>query len=174
MNFFSGTTQFDFLGIRVPMGILFAVLTIVSILSLATRWLNLGLDFTGGTIVELGFEKPAELDAIRDILAKAGYSGAMVQYFGTQHEVLLRFALRGGQTDVELSGDVLTALRASISGGVEMRRVEYVGGQIGAELAEQGGLAMLAAMFGILIYVWLRFEWRLALSAVLTTLHDTI
>lgn len=174
MKIFSSTTNINFLGVRVPMAVLAATFMIVSAVSLTARWLNLGLDFTGGTIVEIRFERPAELNMVRDILANAGFSGAVVQHIGTQRDVLVRFASREGQTSAELSTAAMSALRGGIHGAMEMRRVEYVGSQIGQELTEQGGLAMLYALLGILIYVWIRFEWRLAVSAVLTTLHDTV
>jgi preprotein translocase subunit SecF len=173
MKIFADKTHINFMGLRKPMSILFIVLTLVAIGALATRWLNLGLDFTGGTLIEVGYEQPADLDKVRKALADGNFKDAVVQHFGSARDVLVRLATREGVSSADLSTNVMKVLQA---GGekVEMRRVEFVGSQVGEELTEQGGLAMLYALAGIMVYVWLRFEWRFALSAVITTAHDTI
>ncbi|WP_018954504.1 protein translocase subunit SecF [Thioalkalivibrio sulfidiphilus] len=151
-----------------------AVLIIGSIFMLATRGLNFGIDFTGGTVIEVGYPQPVELEQVREQLESAGYGRAIVQYFGTSQDILIRLAPREGENTADLSNEVLRVLRTGAEGGVDMRRVEFVGPQVGEELREQGGLAMLYALFGILIYVALRFEWRFSVGAVLALAHDVI
>lgn len=151
-----------------------ALLIIGSIFMLATRGLNFGIDFTGGTVIEVGYPQPVELEQVREQLEAGGYGRAIVQYFGTSQDILIRLAPREGENTADLSNEVLRVLRAGAEGGVDMRRVEFVGPQVGEELREQGGLAMLYALFGILIYVALRFEWRFSVGAVLALAHDVI
>ncbi len=151
-----------------------AVLIIGSIFMLATRGLNFGIDFTGGTVIEVGYPEPVELEQVREQLEAGGYGRAIVQYFGTSQDILIRLAPREGENTADLSNEVLRVLRTGAEGGVDMRRVEFVGPQVGEELREQGGLAMLYALFGILIYVALRFEWRFSVGAVLALAHDVI
>ena len=144
----------------------------VSLLSLAVRGLDFGIDFTGGTLIEVGYPVPAELQPIRQALRGAGFEEAAVQHFGTARDVLVRLAPRAELSRAELSSEVLGVLQAQE--GVELRRVEFVGPQVGEELTEQGGLAMLIALFGILVYVWLRFEYRFALGAIAAIVHDVV
>ena len=147
------------------------LLVVISIGSFFVRGMNLGLDFSGGTLIEVGYPQSAELNEVRSILADAGYQEAVVQHFGTSKDVLIKVAPRESLSSAELSSDILRALKKS-QDGVEVRRVEYVGPQIGDELREDGGLALLFALIGILIYVALRFEYRFALGAVLALIHD--
>ncbi len=149
------------------------ILIAVSIVSLATQGLNLGVDFTGGTLVEVGYDEVVELESIRSGLAASEFGEATVQYFGSASEVLIRVAPREGVNTAEISGSILELLR---SGGqtVEMRRVEFVGPQVGEELTEDGGLAMLYALLGILIYVALRFQMRFSIGAIAALVHDVI
>jgi preprotein translocase subunit SecF len=146
----------------------------ISLGSLFVRGLALGLDFTGGTLIEVGYSNPVDLVKVRDALAGSGFGDSVVQHFGSPREVLVRLAPREGEDSAELSTRVLGVLQKDSSQQVDMRRVEYVGAQVGGELTEQGGLAMLFALIGILIYVALRFEWRFSLGAVLATVHDAI
>lgn len=141
--------------------------------SLFTRGLNWGLDFTGGTVVEAAFEQAVELDQVRNSLEQIGLPGATVQNFGTSRDVLIRLAPQEG-VDVQQQGESVMAAMAQVSESVEMKRLEFVGPAIGAELAEQGGLAILVALLCILMYVGMRFEWRLASGAVLSLAHDVI
>jgi preprotein translocase subunit SecF len=136
--------------------------------------LNFGIDFTGGTILEIAFSDTADLPAIRSRLADSGYEDAVVQNFGTARDVLVRMAPREGVSQEELSNKVFSVIKAETTGGVELRRVEFVGPQVGEELTEEGGLAMLIALAAILVYVGLRFEYRLALGAVAALAHDVI
>jgi ABC-2 type transport system permease protein len=146
----------------------------MSIFFVAFYGLNFGIDFTGGTLLEVGYEQPIELSEVRNALAEAGFSGAVVQRFGTTRDILIRLAPGEGRDSAKLSNEVLAALRAASANEVTMRRVEFVGPKVGEELAEQGGLAMLYALIGILIYVSLRFEYRLAVGSVVALIHDVL
>ena len=153
----------------------FSILLIVgSLLSLSTNWLNWGLDFTGGTLIEVGFEQPANLKEVRNTLAEADFPDAVVQHFGSSHDVMVRLAPRDGIKGEVLGNRVLEALQRGTSGQVDMRRIEFVGPNVGEELAEDGGLAIILALLCILVYVSVRFEWRLALGSVLALAHDII
>jgi len=163
----------DFMSRRMVAVTFSALLVLVSLASLATRGLNLGIDFTGGTLVEVGYDKTAELGSIRSALEKAGFEGAVAQHFGTSQDVLIRIAPREDMSSADISTNVLQALQEKDT-RVDLRRVEFVGPQIGDELTEDGGLAMLAALFGILIYVYFRFEIRFSLGAVIALVHDVI
>jgi len=137
-----------------------------------TLKLNPGIDFTGGTLIEVGYSAPAELSRVRSALEQAGFGEAIVQHFGTAQDVLIRLAPREGLKAAELSSEVLKTLQTT--GEVSMRRVEFVGPQVGDELAEDGGLAVLFSLFAILIYVALRFEYRFSVGAVAALVHDVI
>ena len=166
--------QFDFLSQRRKALIFSSVLMLTSFLSFAIQGLNLGLDFTGGTIVEVGYKQSADLAEVRAALAKAGFTTVMAQQFGSTHDVLLRIPPQGDINDHALSQRVLAALNASAPDQVELRRVEFVGPQVGKELVDQSGLAVLFSLIGILIYVALRFEWRFSIGAIAATMHDAI
>lgn len=174
MRLFKKMTNIDFM-VKRKLAMMFSMLLIViSIGSLATRGLNLGIDFTGGTLIEVGYSEAADIAAIRGVLDEAGYGDATAQNFGTPRDVLVRLAPREGLDSAELSNKVFVALSEAAPGNVDLRRVEFVGPQVGEELTESGGLAMLYAMFGILIYVSLRFEYRFSLGAVAALMHDVI
>ena len=174
MRFFKKQTEFDFLGVRKLALMVSLILIVGSIVSLAVRGLNFGIDFTGGTLIEVSYDGDVHLDDVRQAIAGEEFGDATVQYFGTSTEVLIRIAPKGGVTQSELSNRVMDRLRAESDAGITLRRVEFVGPQVGEELTEQGGLAMLATLFGILIYVTLRFEWRLSVGSVIALAHDTI
>jgi preprotein translocase subunit SecF len=163
----------DFMKWRFPAMIFSTLLIIGSIVSLGVNQLNWGLDFTGGTLIEVGYEQSADLEAVRTIMLDAGYTDAMVQNFGSSQDVLIRLAPREGVKAVEIGDQVLATLRADGT-KVDMRRIEFVGPNVGDELTEQGGLAMLAALICILIYVAMRFEYRFALGSVAALAHDVI
>ncbi|MBM4180936.1 MAG: protein translocase subunit SecF [Betaproteobacteria bacterium] len=152
--------------------IFFSVACIVAAIALlATKGLNLGVDFTGGTVMEVGYPRAADIPAIRGVLTQAGYGDAQVQNFGTSREVLVRLPVKAGVTSAQLSEKVLVALKAA-DPAVELRRVEFVGPQVGQELLEDGSLALLVVSIGIVIYLSLRFEWRMAVGAIFATAHD--
>ena len=174
LELFKTETHIDFMGKRRLMAGLLAALILISLGSLFTRGLALGLDFTGGTLIEVNYAAPVELPAVRTALTQAGFGDAVVQHYGSPREVMVRLAPRADEDSAELSTRVLATLQQASSDQVNMQRVEYVGAQVGDELTEQGGLAMLFALIGILIYVALRFEWRFSLGAVLATVHDTV
>ena len=165
--------EIDFFGRRRIATIVSLVLVAVSVGSLAVRQLNFGIDFTGGVLLEVGYQTDANLGDIRSQLEGAGYGGAQVQNFGAARDVLIRILPREG-VDARGQGEkILSVLR---SGGepVELRRVEYVGPQVGQELTERGGLAVLFALLMILLYVMFRFQWKFAVGAVAALAHDVI
>lgn len=174
MRIFQTETRIDFMGQRRLVAMMLALLIAVSIGSLLFRGLVLGLDFTGGTLIELGYPEPIDVGLVRKSLAEGGFADAGVQHFGTSQDLIVRLSPRPGEQSAELSNRVLAVLQAADQSTVEIRKVDYVGAQVGDELTDQGGLAMLFALIGILIYVALRFEWRLALGAVLATVHDAL
>jgi len=173
MEFFSKKTAIDFMGKR-KLAILFSLtLILISLGSLVIRGLNFGIDFTGGTLIEVAYPQAAGLGDVRDVLQEAGYGDTQVQHFGSARDVLIRVAPRADRASAQISEEILAALK-NADVAVEMRRVEFVGPQVGEELTEQGGLAMLYALIGILIYVSLRFEYRFSLGAVAALVHDVI
>lgn len=174
MQFFKKQTHIDFMAGRKLAVVFSALLLIASIASLATRGLNYGLDFTGGTLLEVGYPHAVQLNDLRKALAAANYGDAVVQHFGTAKDVLVRVAPREGVSSSEVSDNILKVLRDASDGTATMRRQEYVGPQVGDELRDDGGLAMIIAMGCILIYVMLRFEWRLAVGSVMALVHDVL
>ena len=164
---------YNFLEYRRIAVIISAVLILISLASLAIRGLNLGVDFTGGSVIEIGYPSTANVDEIRSVLEKAGYD-ASVQSFGSDKDILIRLAPDNESSNKDnISQKVLEVLQKHTA-GIEMRRVEFVGPQIGDELRDQGGIAMLLALAGILIYVTLRFEFRFSVGAVVALLHDVV
>ena len=174
MELFNSDSHYDFMAKRRLALILSLTLLSIAVVSLGARWLNLGIDFTGGTLVEVGYEDPVELTPVREALADAGFNDAMVQHFGTSRDVLVRLAPKEDIDSAKLSDQAFAALRQASSGQADLRRVEFVGPQVGEELTEDGGLAMIYALVGILIYVALRFEYRFAVGAVIALVHDVI
>lgn len=174
MRLLSKKTDWDFLAKRRMAFIISAVLIVASLGSLALRGLSLGVDFTGGTIIEVGYSQAVELPPIRQALLDSGYDGALVQHFGTARDVMIRLAPQEGVNSAELSNHLLALLRDISDAEIEMRRIEFVGPQIGEELTEDGGLAMLFALIAIMIYVTMRFEWRFSLGSVAALVHDVI
>lgn len=164
-------TNINFMGLRFFTFGLSAVLLLVSIGSLATQGLRLGLDFTGGTLVELHYASSPDLEEVRGHLEIAGYEQFVVQNFGSSHDVLIR--LNQGFSP-EVGEQVRSLLDAQDAGKVKLTRAEFVGAQVGDELRDQGGLGMLVAMLGIMIYVAFRFQYKFALGSVVALVHDVI
>ena len=188
----------NFMGRRKLAALFSVVLLAVSIGSLAINQLNWGLDFTGGTLVELNYQEPIEVSAVRKRLADAGMADTVVQHFGTSRDVMVRIPVRKETDSATLSNEVVTILRGAVgeklvrslpgkaqqcstsrdSGlkdcQLQVRRVEFVGPQVGEELTEQGGLALLYTLIAILIYVMFRFEWRFAIGAIVAIAHDVL
>jgi len=149
-----------------------AIMMLASVGLVATKGLNLGLDFTGGTVIEVGFSQEADLKSVRETLGSNGFDDAIVQSFGSPRDVLIRLAPRTDIKAETLGTQLLTILNDNSDQKVSMRRIEFVGPKVGDELAEKGGLAMIAALICIMIYVAMRFEWRFALGAVTALAHD--
>lgn len=171
MEFFKATSHVGFMDKRKFAVMFSVVLSLVCLVSVFTKGFNFGIDFTGGTLIEVAYPEAADLNAVRGALAES-FSDAQVQHFGSARDVLIRIAPRD-ESSAALSERVLQALKGGPA-GVEMRRIEYVGPQVGKELAEKGGLAITYALLGILIYVALRFEYRFAIGAIVATVHDVI
>mgnify|MGYP000969792310 FL=1 len=168
-------TNIDFLRWRKLAMAWSVIVLLIAVGSLLVRGMNLGLDFTGGTVIEVQYPRPAEIPKVRETLAKAGFGDAQAQHFGTSRDVLIRIPPRQQANAATLSNEVLHALQgAEGAEGVTLARAEFVGPQVGRELVEQGGLAALGALAGILIYVMFRFEWRLAVGTIAATVHDVI
>lgn len=174
MQLFKKPTNFNFMNKRKMAVLLSAILLITAISSMAVRGLNFGLDFTGGTLIEMGYSHAVDLDQVRSTLDSAGFAEAVVQHFGAASDIMVRIAPRENQSNADISSTVMSALRAADESKVEMRRVEFVGPQVGDELAEDGGLAMIYALICILVYVGFRFEYRFAIGAVMALIHDVL
>lgn len=168
------TKMINFMGQRHLAMILSAVMIIASFAGLWMKGLNFGIDFTGGTLIEVSYPTPIDLNDLRQDLADADFEEAVAQHFGAAEDVLIRIAPRDGFNSAQLSNQVMDALRAASEETIELRRVEFVGPQVGDELTEDGALAVLYALFGVLIYVALRFEWRFSLGSVAALVHDVV
>ena len=146
---------------------------ILSVFFLVSKGLNLGVDFTGGTVMEVGYSQTADLSRVRDVVAKLGMGDASVQNFGTSRDVLIRLPAKPEISSARLSETVMAALRQDDK-TVEMRRVEFVGPQVGKELIESGALALLVVSFGIVAYLAMRFEWKFGVAGIIANLHDVV
>lgn len=173
MQWFKYTPNFDFMKHRRAALILSALLSVGCLLSLAVRGLNLGIDFTGGVLVEASYPAEADLDAIRSQLETAGFQSAQVQSYGSVSDVLIRLPPADTDDLAAVRDEILGVLRQQDS-QVIVRRADSIDSQVGEDLTEQGGLALLFAMIMIFIYVALRFRWKLALGAIVATAHDVL
>jgi preprotein translocase subunit SecF len=174
MQLLKNTPKIDFMRWHKQALMVSTVIVLILLGTAIARGLNLGLDFTGGTLIEVGYPESVELEPIRNALTDAGFEGAVVQHFGTSRDVLVRIAPREGVSNAQISSELLGVLKSTTENEIEMRRVEFVGPQIGDELVEKGGLAMLTALGCILIYVWIRFEKRFAIGSIAALVHDVI
>ncbi len=174
MRLFKFTKAVDFMKVKIPAILLSTVLVLGSLFSLFTQGLNLGLDFTGGTVIEVKFEQQADLSKVRNALAENGFADAQVAYFGTSQDVMIRIAPRQELDQKAIGEQVLTTLNTVAETPVTVRKVDIVGSSVGDELKEDGFLAVLAALVVILLYVAARFEWRFSVGAVASLLHDVI
>ena len=175
MKLLKHKTNFDFMGLGHAAVILSVVLSILSIVSLAVRGLNFGLDFTGGTLIEVSYPTPPGIADVRSHLASAGFPDSVVQTFGTASDIVVRIPPHSAEeSSVEISAEVLRALQQGVEGNITMRRVEFVGPQVGDDLTEQGILAVIYALIGIFFYVMFRFQWRFSVGAVVATIHDVV
>lgn len=174
MELFKQHTNIDFLGQRkvvMPLTLLFIV---ASIVSLAVKGLNFGIDFTGGVTLELHYPASTDVDAVRGTLEAGGYHGAQVQHLGSTSDVLVRLPPLAPGEDGARFGEQVMATLAAATPGVELKHREFIGPQVGAELANQGAIASLLAMLGIGIYLWARFERTFAAGALAATVHDVL
>ncbi|MFU8788989.1 MAG: protein translocase subunit SecF [Methylobacter sp.] len=167
-------TNINFIGNRNIALIFSAVLSVIAIGSLAVRGLEMGIDFTGGTLIEVGYQQSADLTELRNTLNTEGFSDATVQNFGTTKDVLIRLKPHEGVSSADLGNKVLEAINKTTKEPAIVHRVEFVGPQVGDDLAEDGFLALLYSAIGILIYVAWRFEWKFSVGAIIATFHDVI
>ncbi|MCW8923402.1 MAG: protein translocase subunit SecF [Gammaproteobacteria bacterium] len=174
MKFLHGKLNIDFMSKRKIALATSLLLIILSIGSLAKNGLNFGIDFTGGYLIEVGYPGDADIESIRNALADNNFKDAQVQNFGTSKDVLIRIAPSSNINKASISDEILATLKQGSEQAIEMRRVEFVGPQVGAELRDQGGMAMLVALFFILVYVSLRFQFKSAVGAILALIHDVI
>ncbi|MBN9287150.1 MAG: protein-export membrane protein SecF [Gammaproteobacteria bacterium 39-13] len=173
MELFHRQTHIDFMGMRKWTAALSVIISVVSLFFLITKGLNFGLDFTGGTQLELRFSNPVSFEVVRHQLEEAGFNGAKVTQYGSTRDILVKIANKEGVSEQQLGHQVLQVLRAEDS-ALELRRVEFVGSEVGEHLAEQGGLAVLVALLATMVYIAMRFEYRFGVSAAVALLHDPI
>lgn len=163
-----------FMRFKWPALIFSVVLVLASLVSLFTKGMNFGLDFTGGTVIEVAFQQQADLTKVRNSLAASGFPDAQVQYFGNSQEVMIRISPRPGVEQKMIGEQILASINAVAETPVTVRKVDVVGSAVGEELKEDGFLAVLMALVGIMIYVAARFEWRFSVGAVASLVHDVI
>jgi len=173
MEFFRIKKSIPFMRYALFFNVISLITFFIAVGSLATKGLHLGVDFTGGTVIEVSYEKAPDLDPIRESMIKLGFSEPGVQNFGTAREVLIRLPVKEGITSAQLSEQVMDELRR-LDAGVQLQRVEFVGPQVGKELLESGALALLFVSLGIVGYLALRFEWKFGVSAIIANLHDVV
>ena len=165
--------QFDFMKMRKVTSIISALLIIFSVFTLSYQGLNLGIDFTGGTLVEVGYPEAGNLDKLRQSFGDSEFNDVAIQYFGSAKEILIRIPPQQGLNSADVSNKLLDLL-SSNNFSAEMRRVEFVGPQVGEELREDGGLAMLYALLCIMVYIAFRFQMRFSVGAVSALIHDVL
>ena len=173
MEFFKIRRTIPFMRHALVFNIISLVTFLLAVAFLVTKGLHFSVEFTGGTVMEISYKDTADVDRIRSALDKAGFKDTAVQNFGSSRDVMIRMPLVQGQSSADLSQKVLSTLQAD-NKGAELRRVEFVGPQVGKELAENGALALLVVSIGIVLYLALRFEWKFGLSAIIANLHDVV
>jgi len=173
MEFFKIRNDIPFMRYALAFNVISIVTFILAMGMLVAKGLNFGVDFTGGTVMELSYSQSADVPKIRDSLAKLGLEEVAVQNFGTSQDVLIRLPLKAKTTTARLSETIMDTLRQA-DPTVELRRVEFVGPQVGGELVENGALALLFVSIGIVFYLWFRFEWKFGVAAIVANLHDVV
>jgi len=173
MEFFRIQKDIPFMRHALKFNIISLVTFLLAVVFLFSKGLHLSVEFTGGTLIEVNYQQAADLEKIRGSLGKAGFSDYSVQNFGSSQDVMIRLPLKGDQNTAQLGESVIKALAADAP-GASLRRVEFVGPQVGKELAENGAMALLLVIIGIMIYLAFRFEWRFSVSAIIANLHDVI
>ena len=174
MEFFRIHKDIPFMKHALVFNVISLVTFLLAVFFLATKGLHFSVEFTGGTLMEVSYAEAPALDKLRDALAKEGYQDAQVQNFGSSRDVLIRLPNREGMETGKVSEKVMASLSALEGGKPELRRVEFVGPQVGKELASDGAMALLLVIGGIVVYLAMRFEWRFAVSAIIANLHDVI
>ncbi|MBS1190105.1 MAG: protein translocase subunit secF [Rhodocyclaceae bacterium] len=173
MEFFRIHRDIRFMRHALKFNIISLITFLLAVAFLVLKGLNLSVEFTGGTLIETHYEQAADLEKIRNALGKGGFSDYVVQNFGSSQDVLIRLPLKGEQNTSQIGQAVMNALSADAP-GASLRRVEFVGPQVGKELAENGAMALLLVIVGIVIYLAMRFEWRFSVSAIIANLHDVV
>ena len=173
MEFFRIKKDIPFMRHALKFNVISLLTFLLAVFFLISKGLHLSVEFTGGTLIEVSYTQAADLEKIRGTLGNAGFKDYSVQNFGSSQEVLIRLPLKGDQQSAKLGEAVKAALDAGVPGGT-MKRVEFVGPQVGKELAENGALALLLVIIGIVIYLAMRFEWRFSVSAIIANLHDVV
>jgi len=173
MEFFRIRKDIPFMRHALVFNIISLITFLLAVFFLISRGLHLSVEFTGGTLIEVNYAQAADLEKIRNGLARSGYTDIAVQNFGSSQDVLIRLPLKAEQSTARIGESVMTALHAEAPGAT-LRRVEFVGPQVGKELAENGALALLLVVVGIVIYLAFRFEWRFSVSAIIANLHDVV
>lgn len=174
MEFFRIHKDIPFMKHALVFNVISLVTFLLAVFFLATKGLHFSVEFTGGTLMEVSYAEAPALEKLRDALAKEGYQDAQVQNFGSSRDVLIRLPNREGMETGKVSDKVMASLNALEGGKPELRRVEFVGPQVGKELASDGAMALLLVIGGIVVYLAMRFEWRFAVSAIIANLHDVI
>jgi len=173
MEFFKIRNDIPFMRHALVFNVISVITFLLSVYFLTFKGLNFGVDFTGGTVMEITYPKSADLPAIRATLEKAGYGDVTVQNFGSSHDVLIRIPAKAVVTGANLSESVMDRLRVA-DPSVKLSRTEFVGPQVGQELVESGALALLFVAIGIVFYLWARFEWKFGVAAIIANLHDVV
>jgi len=173
MEFFRISKDIPFMRHALVFNVISLITFVLAVFFLFSRGLHLSVEFTGGTLIEVSYSQAADLEKVRGALAKAGYTDTAVQNFGSSRDVLIRMPLKAQQSSANVGEKVMEALVAEAP-GAELRRVEFIGPQVGKELAENGALALLLVIIGIVVYLAFRFEWRFSVSAIIANLHDVI
>ena len=173
MEFFRIRKDIPFMRHALKFNIISLITFLLAVFFLLTKGLHLSVEFTGGTLIEVNYQQAADLEKIRGALARSGFTDFSVQNFGSSRDVLIRLPLRDAQDTAKQGETVMQALTAETPGAT-LRRVEFVGPQVGKELAENGAMALLLVVVGIMIYLAFRFEWRFSVSAIIANLHDVI
>ncbi|HYH43829.1 MAG TPA: protein translocase subunit SecF [Burkholderiales bacterium] len=173
MEFFRIQRDIPFMRHALIFNVISLLTFLIAVGALGVRGLHLGVDFTGGTVMELKYPQSPNLGQIRDTVARIGFADASVQNFGTSTDVLVRLPVKQGLTSAQLSETVMGELK-KLDPAVALQRVEFVGPQVGRELLENGALALLFVSLGIVLYLWLRFEWKFGVAAILANLHDVV
>jgi preprotein translocase subunit SecF len=173
MEFFRIRKDIPFMRYALVFNVISLITFVLAVVFLLTRGLHLGVEFTGGTVMEVGYREAVDIEKLRGVVEKAGYPDATVQTFGSSQTALIRLPSKPKVSGADISKAVLGALTAD-DPGVELRRVDFVGSQVGRELVENGLIAIALVALGIVLYLWLRFEWKFGVAAIIANLHDVV